>query len=87
MQKNMQKNPPEDKSHKKYYPYIGTGHIQLTNGYWYFGETGGANEIVDSLQPGNPAGVDRITEVVNKYTDTYGKREDAYRDLIKVINE
>lgn len=176
------KDPPEDKSHKAYYPYIGTGHIQLTHGYsyqafatyvtlnnypdlqdvvkylspahngagdieeqynillaeaekagidiseitqiggkidkeadtvsgndtkenvqpteaiyiaenyaWeaagYFWETGGANEIVDSLRPGNPEDVDRITDVVNKYTPSRQDRKDAYKAVKEVINE
>lgn len=174
--------PPRDLSDRKYYPYIGTGHIQLTNRYsyqafatyvtlnnypelqdtvqyqspahndsgtindkynqllveaeklgidiseitqiggksdkeadtvsgndteenvqpteaiyiaknyaWeaagYFWETGEANEIVNSLQPGDPNGVDRITDVVNKKTASRPKRKKAYQDVMEVINE
>ncbi len=53
----------------------------------YFWETGGANEIVNSLQPGNPDDVDSITEVVNKYIPSRQKRKDAYQDVMEVINE
>ena len=42
---------------------------------------------MDSLQPGNPADVDRITDVVNKWTTSRQKRINAYKAVKEVINE
>ena len=44
---------------------------------------------MDSLQPGNPADVDRITDVVNGNADTDSRqrRIDAYEVVKEVINE
>ena len=42
---------------------------------------------MNSLQPGNPADVDSITEVVNKHTPSRQARRDAYQAIMEVINE
>ena len=42
---------------------------------------------MDSLQPGNPADVDSITDVVNKWTPSRQDRIDAYKAVKEVINE
>ncbi len=42
---------------------------------------------MDSLQPGNPAGVDSITDVVNKWATSRQDRIDAYKVVKEVINE
>ena len=44
---------------------------------------------MDSLQPGNPADVDRITDVVNgnEGTKSRQKRINAYKAVKEVINE
>lgn len=42
---------------------------------------------MNSLRPGNPEDVDRINDVVNKYTPSRQARKDAYQDVMEVINE
>ncbi len=65
--------------------YIAKNYAWETAGYFW--KTGGANEIVNSLQPGNPEDVDSITDVVNKYTPYRQQRKDAYKAVMEVINE
>ena len=52
-------------------------------GFWW--KARGANEIVDSLKPGNANDVDKLTFVVNKNIKTYEERRKMYEEVIKII--
>ena len=70
--------PPEDAAQ-----YVAENNEWETAGYfWRVGEL---NEIVDSLTPGDENGVDKVTAVVNRWTSTYQKRRNAYKNNVKGV--
>lgn len=70
--------PPEDAAQ-----YVAENYEWETAGYFW--KVGEANKTVDSLVPGDENGVDKITQIVNRWTPTYQERRDAYRYNVKGV--
>lgn len=91
MYNNMVKFAKEKKINiKAYTDIVAKGPEYVAKNYaWesagYFWEVNDCNDVVDSLGKNNTSGVDKITKIVNQWTDTYQKRRNSYDKVSKSI--